>query len=57
MGDSPEVRTPRRMKAVLQIRDLCRQASDELANFDDNDAEEREGRGEEEGEGEEGHRY
>lgn len=57
MGDSPEVRTPRRMKAVLRIRDLCRQASDELANFDDNDAEEREGRGEEEGEGEEGHRY
>ena len=35
MGDQPEDRTSKRMRAVSQLRNLFRQVADEVAEFDD----------------------
>ena len=49
MGDRPEERTPKRMRAVSQLRKLFRQVADEVAEFDDKKPRKLEGQGKEGG--------
>ena len=49
MGDQPEDRTSKRMRAISQLRNLFRQVADEVAEFDDKMAEKLEGQSKESG--------
>ena len=49
MGDQPQERTPKRMKAVSQLRKLFRQVEDEVAEFGNKIARKLEGQGKEGG--------